>query len=684
MPIESDETSASAPGVASPRSPGGLPREGDLVDGKYRIEALLGQGGMGAVFRATHAHTGRAVALKVVVPAYARDEQFLRRFEREARAAGSLRHTNIVDVTDFGYATTPRGRLAYLVMEYLDGCSLAEVLRQQEGLPLAWSVDVLEQIGAAVEEAHRAGLLHRDLKPDNIWLEPNRKGGYTIKVLDFGLAKLATRESAEEPPRTQSAPAVSRPADRPASTAPGSVTPPSAFDEDAATGVRPSPSPAFGATAGADTEQATEFGAIVGTPAYMSPEQCRGAALTPASDVYSLAVIAYRMLSGKLPFEGGPDRQIAAHIGETPRAIGDLRRDLPADAGALVMQGLSKDPSARPRSAGAFAAMLHARCVPTSEFLRTALFLFLQHFRTFFEASIFWSSPALVAGAAVALAAILESTGRATGIASVPPNALIFIPQILGLFGVFAMQGALVPAVMQAIVAPLQPIDLRSLQKTFRARMRRYLRGIVPLIGLLALFFLWVFTVVMILPLAIQPFRETLRSLPRPLVVLGLMAAVMPITIAPLLLFRKTRVGSAFQFLGAVAVMEGRSGKAALERSAELAGASGRALKAVMVATMGLGFLAGAGFGMLSIALPRGLPTWAFAAIQVNVITLGMTTLAPFLSIVSALTYLRALKANGESPDDVLRAFEREILPPSHWKLATRERILTQIDSTRG
>ena len=92
-----------------------LPQVGDLLDDKYLVEALLGQGGMGAVFRATHVHTGRVVAVKVIVPAYARDESFLRRFEREARAAGSLRHPNIVDVTDFGYATTTRGRLAYLV-----------------------------------------------------------------------------------------------------------------------------------------------------------------------------------------------------------------------------------------------------------------------------------------------------------------------------------------------------------------------------------------------------------------------------------------------------------------------------------------------------------------------------------------------------------------------------------------
>jgi hypothetical protein len=138
------------------------------------------------------------------------------------------------------------------------------------------------------------------------------------------------------------------------------------------------------------------------------------------------------------------------------------------------------------------------------------------------------------------------------------------------------------------------------------------------------------------------------------------------------------------QFLGAIAMMEGRSGAGAFDRAALLAKASGRALQAVTAASMGLGLLFGIGFSLLSLALPRGLPPWAVASIQSLVITPTLLFLGPFLSVVSALTYLRALKAAGESPDDVLRRFEQEILPPSHWKLASRERILTQIDATRG
>ncbi|HEU4834298.1 MAG TPA: serine/threonine-protein kinase, partial [Pyrinomonadaceae bacterium] len=162
----------------------------ETLDNKYQIEQLLGKGGMGAVYRATHLGTKRTVAVKVIHPQLSAYDQFVARFRREAEAAGRLRHPNVVDVTDFGIAHTTNGPVAYLVMEYLDGCTLAEIVSEEGALPIAWVIDILEQVCAAVEEAHRAGIIHRDLKPDNIWLEPNGRGGYTVKVLDFGLVKL--------------------------------------------------------------------------------------------------------------------------------------------------------------------------------------------------------------------------------------------------------------------------------------------------------------------------------------------------------------------------------------------------------------------------------------------------------------------------------------------------------------
>src|SRR5438309_8976352 len=169
---------------------------GQVLDDKYRLERLLGQGGMGAVYLATHLGTDRYVALKLIAPQFMRNPEFVERFKREARAAGRLRHPNVVDVTDFGFARAGNESVAYLVMEYLDGCTLSDVLAEESRLPLYWVVDILEQVCSAVSEAHQQGILHRDLKPDNIWLEPNGLGGYRVKVLDFGIAKLAESGSA--------------------------------------------------------------------------------------------------------------------------------------------------------------------------------------------------------------------------------------------------------------------------------------------------------------------------------------------------------------------------------------------------------------------------------------------------------------------------------------------------------
>src|SRR6059058_1726131 len=174
---------------------------GQILDDKYRLERLLGQGGMGAVYLATHLGTERYVALKLISPQFMRNEEFVERFKREARAAGRLRHPNVVDVTDFGFSSSGAERVAYLVMEYLDGCTLSDVLFEENRLPLYWVVDILEQVSSAVHEAHQQGIVHRDLKPDNIWLEPNGLGGYRVKVLDFGIAKLAEVSTALPLPR---------------------------------------------------------------------------------------------------------------------------------------------------------------------------------------------------------------------------------------------------------------------------------------------------------------------------------------------------------------------------------------------------------------------------------------------------------------------------------------------------
>src|SRR5213080_3251818 len=205
---------------------------GQILDDKYRLERLLGQGGMGAVYLATHLGTDRYVALKLIAPQFMRNSEFVERFKREAREAGRLRHPNVVDVTDFGFARSGNESVAYLVMEYLDGCTLSGVLAEEQRLPLYWAVDILEQVCSAVHEAHQQGIVHRDLKPDNIWLEPNRLGGYRVKVLDFGIAKLAeadgdapvnridTMVSANPPLMTEAPTAIAQPAGALAATSP--------------------------------------------------------------------------------------------------------------------------------------------------------------------------------------------------------------------------------------------------------------------------------------------------------------------------------------------------------------------------------------------------------------------------------------------------------------------------------
>src|SRR5450755_1475349 len=163
---------------------------GETLDAKYRIDNQLGAGGMGNVYLATHLGTTRVVAVKVIAPKWAAEPHFLGRFQREAQACGQLRHPNIVNVTDFGIAKAGSADLPYLVMELLDGETLAAFQKTNPRPGLTLVADLLDQIGLALEEAHRHGIVHRDLKPDNIWLEPNGRGGNTVKVLDFGVAKM--------------------------------------------------------------------------------------------------------------------------------------------------------------------------------------------------------------------------------------------------------------------------------------------------------------------------------------------------------------------------------------------------------------------------------------------------------------------------------------------------------------
>ncbi|HJR08482.1 MAG TPA: serine/threonine-protein kinase [Pyrinomonadaceae bacterium] len=281
------------------------PLAGYVLDEKYRLDRRLGEGGMGTVYHATHLLIDRPVAVKVLHPRFVEDEAAQERFRREARAAGRLRHTNAVTVTDFG--RTAEG-FVYIVMELLEGRNLREVLAFESPMESGRAVALMLQVAAAVEAAHESGVIHRDLKPANIFIVQPKGAPPIVKVLDFGIAKLA-------------------------------------------------------ADTVDDSEQnaLTQTGVMIGTPRYMSPEQCDGAHLTPAADVYSLGIILYEMLTGTTPFTGPSPLAVALqHSSKPPRRPSELVASIPPELERVVLHALEKNPLNRPPDAGAFRRELHA------------------------------------------------------------------------------------------------------------------------------------------------------------------------------------------------------------------------------------------------------------------------------------------------------------------------------------
>ena len=365
---------------------------GEILDAKYRIDKQLGAGGMGNVYLATHLGTTRVVAVKVIAPRWAAEPQFLARFQREAQACGRLRHPNIVNVTDFGIAKAAGGDMPYLVMEFLDGQTLSDFQKAnpQIGLPLI--ADFLDQIGLALAEAHQHGIVHRDLKPDNIWLEPNGRGGYTVKVLDFGVAKVNLL--GEWAPRRKEAQEVGAPqtvASLPASPGDELETvaidmahaPPSSkvraqAEEIETVAMAPVSSGlssgSFDSGAGAHTLP----GSLVGTPAFMSPEQALGKPIDFRSDIYSLAVVAYSLVCGATPFVGKTSELFEFHRTGSPPPPASVRK-IPHDVSDAILAGLARDPADRPPSAIAFTRRFHNAVDAEFLALRRSKAFLLQH-----------------------------------------------------------------------------------------------------------------------------------------------------------------------------------------------------------------------------------------------------------------------------------------------------------------
>jgi serine/threonine protein kinase len=360
---------------------------GEILDAKYRIDKHLGAGGMGNVYLATHLGTTRIVAVKVIAPKWAAEPQFLARFQREAQACGRLRHPNIVNVTDFGIAKAAGGDMPYLVMEFLDGQTLSDFQKAHPQLPLPVIADLLDQIGLALAEAHRHGIIHRDLKPDNIWLEPNGRGGYTVKVLDFGVAKvnlLGDWAPSVQDMTPVSSSRIVTPGDELETVAICVTTeagPPNVrtlAEEMETAAIERTPlglsSGSFDSSAGAQTMP----GSLLGTPAYMSPEQALGKEIDFRSDIYALAVVAYLLVWGELPFTRKPSESFEDHQGYNPDPPTSVRK-IPHDVSDAILAGLARDPADRPASAIAFARRFHNAVDAEFLALRRSKAFLLQH-----------------------------------------------------------------------------------------------------------------------------------------------------------------------------------------------------------------------------------------------------------------------------------------------------------------
>jgi serine/threonine-protein kinase len=261
--------------------------------GQYRITNLIGAGGMGVVYGAEHTLIGRPAAVKVLLPEYSQKQSIVARFFNEAKAATAIRHPGIVEIYDFGWHTDGS---AYIVMEYLEGETLSA---RRKRTPLSWSavLAVTRQIAGALAAAHGKGIVHRDLKPDNVFIvnDPEVPGGERIKLLDFGIAKLANDQTNENKTRT---------------------------------------------------------GAVIGTPKYMAPEQCRGVAVDHRADLYSLGVMMFVLCTGRAPFVGeGSGDVLAAHIHVPPPLMSSLASGVPPAIEELVQRLLMKAPNDRLQSA---------------------------------------------------------------------------------------------------------------------------------------------------------------------------------------------------------------------------------------------------------------------------------------------------------------------------------------------
>jgi serine/threonine-protein kinase len=296
-----DQSFCPADGSALKSTGGAADMVGNIVADRYRILKKLGEGGMGAVYLAEHVKMGRKSAIKVISKSMAEDPDAIARFNREAANAARINHPNVCAIYDFG--ETPDG-VIYLAMEFIEGESLTDLVNREGALPPRRAARIAHQTAEALAAAHEFGIVHRDLKPDNIMIAKSRDGADFAKVVDFGIAKAA---------------------------------------------------------GGDEKQNVTKTGLVVGTPEYMSPEQLSGDTVDGRSDIYSLALVAFRMFTGTLPFQAETAQEVMIkRLTDQPLRLDEAApgADFPSTLQQVLDQGLQRMPSERYGSAAKFGADL--------------------------------------------------------------------------------------------------------------------------------------------------------------------------------------------------------------------------------------------------------------------------------------------------------------------------------------
>ena len=736
---------------------GGTDVIGQTLDDKYKIESEIGKGGMGTVYFATHVGTERPVALKIIAPQFMQRTEFVERFKREARAAGRLRHPNVVNVTDFGFAETDGGNVAYLVMEYLDGCTLGEILDEETKLPLSWTIDILEQVCSAVQEAHEQGIIHRDLKPDNIWLEPNQRGGYTVKVLDFGIAKLeeqmnkpAAISKGDEPlVLTENFQSRTTVADGQETQANGTVKNSTAVSEAATIAQTLEPDSESGTLIQSDATNSesgtliqtnkvdsesgtailpvqpirtiksesskgtkiisaidrtkslaqpseanlTRVGAVLGTPLYMSPEQCRGEKLTRHSDIYSLGVIAYQMLSGETPFSGDYLAVMESHKEKIAPPL--ERKRISKKIKRVIASSLAKEIENRPPTAQAFASELRAQSEGIGALYRRAIVIYSEHLPKFLGLTMFFYLPIFIITFAQLILVFLAVNNEINSSTNEVLTAVLkVISTFFAMFCGYLIFGTITWLVAQILAVPLRPVKVRPALEMTRRRWKTFagtgmMTTILTLLGYglclapgFIMQILWALVAPVVMMESLRGFAALKRS--KTLVKRSLRTTVAAI----LIMFFVPLFGSlliAFTAKSTARTLFPEPEKIPVERQAakESANKNPEADSSIVVKNNGeSSFKVDFGSDGVKVSQPiepknmgESIKRTVENALTEILMLPFQIFIASFSSIVVALLYMKTRQVGGESMQDLLEQFEESEQPRSNWQRRVKARL---------